>query len=148
MRRGIAWLRLQPHFALCRSRDHALQGSLVQPHHNAIRQNGPRARRTLPVHVEVTHMSRTEADEPQDAAANRHDGPKQAAEDAALDDTEQAQAAQLIQRNYRGYRERRKLKGLGLDADSRWSEVRVYWSVPSPSLSLCLALMIADMRAV
>lgn len=32
------------------------------------------------------------------------------------------QAAQLIQRNYRGYRERRQLKGWGLDASSRWSE--------------------------
>lgn len=36
---------------------------------------------------------------------------------------EQAVAAQMIQRNYRGYRERRQLKGLGLDPSTRWIEV-------------------------
>ncbi|CAG5174227.1 uncharacterized protein ALTATR162_LOCUS7749 [Alternaria atra] len=35
---------------------------------------------------------------------------------------EQKQAAQLIQRNYRGYRERRQLQGMGLDASARWAE--------------------------
>lgn len=37
---------------------------------------------------------------------------------------EQKQAAQMIQRNYRGYRERRQLQGMGLDASARWAEVR------------------------
>jgi hypothetical protein len=37
------------------------------------------------------------------------------------------EAATMIQRNYRGYRERRQLKGIGLDASARWAEVR---SVP------------------
>lgn len=32
-------------------------------------------------------------------------------------------AARKIQRNYRGYRERRQLKGYGLDASARWAEV-------------------------
>ncbi|KNG46588.1 iq calmodulin-binding motif protein [Stemphylium lycopersici] len=36
---------------------------------------------------------------------------------------EQKQAAQMIQRNYRGYRERRQLQGMGLDASARWAEV-------------------------
>lgn len=36
---------------------------------------------------------------------------------------EQQQAAQMIQRNYRGYRERRQLQGIGLDASARWAEV-------------------------
>jgi hypothetical protein len=36
---------------------------------------------------------------------------------------EQRQAAQMIQRNYRGYRERRQLQGMGLDASARWAEV-------------------------
>ena len=40
------------------------------------------------------------------------------------DTEEQRQAAQLIQRNYRGYRERRQLQGMGLDASARWAEVR------------------------
>ena len=35
----------------------------------------------------------------------------------------QQQAAQMIQRNYRGYRERRQLQGIGLDASARWAEV-------------------------
>jgi hypothetical protein len=46
------------------------------------------------------------------------------AEPAALDSGEQEQAAQMIQRNYRGYRTRRQLNGMGLDASSRWAEVK------------------------
>lgn len=41
---------------------------------------------------------------------------------------EQQEAAQMIQRNYRGYRERRQLQGFGLDASARWAEV----NPPSP----------------
>ncbi|KAF5849527.1 hypothetical protein GGP41_005009 [Bipolaris sorokiniana] len=37
---------------------------------------------------------------------------------------EQNHAAQVIQRNYRGYRERRQLQGMGLDASARWAEAR------------------------
>jgi hypothetical protein len=33
------------------------------------------------------------------------------------------EAARKIQRNYRGYRERRQLNGYGLDASARWAEV-------------------------
>jgi hypothetical protein len=33
-------------------------------------------------------------------------------------------AAEMIQRNYRGYRERRQLQGIGLNASARWVEVR------------------------
>ncbi|GME22376.1 iq calmodulin-binding motif protein [Neofusicoccum parvum] len=36
---------------------------------------------------------------------------------------EEAAAAALIQRNYRGYRSRRELAGMGLDASTRWVEV-------------------------
>lgn len=36
---------------------------------------------------------------------------------------DEEQAAQMIQRNYRGYRERRQLNGIGLDASARWAEV-------------------------
>ena len=32
-------------------------------------------------------------------------------------------AAQTIQRRYRGYRERRQLAGMGVDASTRWVEV-------------------------
>lgn len=42
----------------------------------------------------------------------------------SADTEEQKRAAQLIQRNYRGYRERRQLQGMGLDASARWAEVR------------------------
>ncbi|OCK93551.1 uncharacterized protein K441DRAFT_139834 [Cenococcum geophilum 1.58] len=35
---------------------------------------------------------------------------------------EEEQAAQMIQRNYRGYRERRQLAGMGLDSSTRWVE--------------------------
>lgn len=37
----------------------------------------------------------------------------------------EAAAAEPIQRNYRGYRERRQLQGLGLDPSTRWLEVRM-----------------------
>lgn len=39
-----------------------------------------------------------------------------------LSDKERAKAASMIQRNYRGYRERRQIRGMGLDPGSRWIE--------------------------
>ncbi|EME44266.1 hypothetical protein DOTSEDRAFT_130097 [Dothistroma septosporum NZE10] len=42
-------------------------------------------------------------------------------QDRNLDD--EAKAARVIQRNYRGHRERRALKGYGLDPSTRWLEV-------------------------
>ncbi|SMQ50964.1 unnamed protein product [Zymoseptoria tritici ST99CH_3D7] len=36
---------------------------------------------------------------------------------------EETQAAQIIQRNYRGHRDRRALKGCGLDPSTRWLEI-------------------------
>ncbi len=41
-----------------------------------------------------------------------------------LSDEESKKAAELIQRTYRGHRQRRELKGFGLDASTRWDEVR------------------------
>jgi hypothetical protein len=46
-----------------------------------------------------------------------------AARESDMGTDEQKQAAQVIQRNYRGYRERRQLQGMGLDASARWTEV-------------------------
>jgi hypothetical protein len=42
---------------------------------------------------------------------------------APTDRESEEKAAATIQRNYRGYRERRQLKGIGLDASARWAEV-------------------------
>lgn len=39
-----------------------------------------------------------------------------------LSEMEEQKAAELIQRNYRGYRERRQMKGMGMDASTRWLE--------------------------
>jgi hypothetical protein len=39
-----------------------------------------------------------------------------------LSDEERTKAAGLIQRNYRGYRARRRMRGMGLDPSSRWIE--------------------------
>ena len=36
---------------------------------------------------------------------------------------QEAAAAQVIQRNYRGYKERRELKGWGVSGGDRWLEV-------------------------
>ena len=41
----------------------------------------------------------------------------------AKDAGEEQQAAEMIQRNYRGYRARRQLKGMGLDPSTRWIDV-------------------------
>jgi hypothetical protein len=38
----------------------------------------------------------------------------------------ESNAAEMIQRNYRGYRERRALKGMGLTSSMRWVEVRLH----------------------
>ncbi|KAF2636224.1 hypothetical protein P280DRAFT_160990 [Massarina eburnea CBS 473.64] len=72
-------------------------------------------------------MSRTEDDKP---GARVH-GPEQSLQTSPqtsppppLSGEECDQAAQLIQRNYRGYRARRQLQGFGLDASSPWAEVR------------------------
>lgn len=35
----------------------------------------------------------------------------------------ESQAARLLQRTYRGHRERRQLQGLSLDPSTRWTEV-------------------------
>jgi hypothetical protein len=43
-------------------------------------------------------------------------------ENPELSDEERTKAAALIQRNYRGYRERRQMQGMGLDPTSRWTE--------------------------
>lgn len=42
---------------------------------------------------------------------------------SAKSQMEEEEAARVIQRNYRGYRERRQLKGMTLDPSSRWLEV-------------------------
>jgi hypothetical protein len=52
---------------------------------------------------------------------------------------EQKQAAQVIQRNYRGYRERRQLQGMGLDASARWAEVRIPFKC-----TFCLKHLVAN----
>lgn len=59
--------------------------------------------------------------QPPDAAAAAVDAAGAATEQHNQDEEH---AAQMIQRNYRGYRERRQLQGIGLDASARWAEVR------------------------
>ena len=52
-------------------------------------------------------------------------------------ENQEQQAAELIQRNYRGYRARRQLKGIGLDSSTRWIEVRpplIIAGLPHPHL--------------
>lgn len=42
--------------------------------------------------------------------------------DGTNDDESQRRAAELIQKNYRGYKTRREIQGMGVDANSRWGE--------------------------
>lgn len=63
-------------------------------------------------------------DDSDDAAAGQHGEPTEnGVETRPSEQKQQERAAQMIQRNYRGYRERRQLEGIGLDANARWSEV-------------------------
>ncbi|KAK0661101.1 IQ domain-containing protein IQM5 [Lasiodiplodia hormozganensis] len=60
-----------------------------------------------------------------EAIARRQDAKReamQAAKSQGQRDEEEAAAAALIQRNYRGYKQRRELAGMGLDASTRWVE--------------------------
>jgi hypothetical protein len=62
-------------------------------------------------------------------------------ENPELSDDEKTKAAALIQRNYRGYRERRRMQGLGLDPSSRWVEALREaryrnWTTPKARASL------------
>ena len=69
-------------------------------------------------------MSRTD-DEQVGTPANHHvDQGEEGMPQEQDRERERAAAAQLIQRRYRGYRERRQLNGFGLDSSSRWAEVR------------------------
>ena len=57
--------------------------------------------------------------------------PNATSEPSSLTPEEKLKAAALIQRNYRGYRERRQLAGIGTDpASKRWTEVRAYLRRP------------------
>lgn len=64
-----------------------------------------------------------------DSIARRQDAKRAAMQAAKLQDKrddeedEEAAAAALIQRNYRGYKQRRELAGMGMDASTRWVEV-------------------------
>nr|POE49401.1 iq domain-containing protein iqm1 [Quercus suber] len=57
---------------------------------------------------------------------------KQAAQQHSTDEELQTQAAEVIQRNFRGYRDRRALKGHGLDPSTRWLEVSRYATKTAP----------------
>jgi len=57
-------------------------------------------------------------------------------EHGELSEEERRKAAGIIQRNYRGHRERRMLEGMSLDPSTRWLEaVRIQTNV-SPNVSI------------
>jgi hypothetical protein len=77
---------------------------------------------SLIVHTSVQDhiMSRERREEAADesAAGGSHEnGPS-----SELSQNEKQKAATMIQRNYRGYRERRQMEGIGMSASARWSD--------------------------
>jgi hypothetical protein len=73
--------------------------------------------------VEVNQQETTMGDTNHEDAANTPAGKAEAAgKPDDLSQHEKQKAATMIQRNYRGYRERRQIKGLGMSASMRWSE--------------------------
>ena len=55
---------------------------------------------------------------------NKYQSTEQPQDGSQLQHQESA-AARVLQRTYRGHRERRQLRGLGLDPSTRWTEVRI-----------------------
>lgn len=53
----------------------------------------------------------------------RHKRERQRQSQGATTDATEADAASIIQRNFRGHRDRRALQGYGLDPSTRWLEV-------------------------
>ena len=64
-------------------------------------------------------------DEKEHNILKKYQTPKEPQDDRQLQHQESA-AARVLQRTYRGHRERRQLKGLGLDPSTRWTEVRMH----------------------
>lgn len=71
----------------------------------------------------MAHMSQS-ADSELSPGATAGKGHGSATKGGVSTGAKEEKAAQLIQRNYRGYRERRQLAGMGLDASARWTEVQ------------------------
>ena len=67
----------------------------------------------IPTREQIADIAAKQDEKEKKAWADRKEAATKTPEDAA----------EIIQRNYRGYRERRQLKGVGLDASTRWSEV-------------------------
>ena len=61
-------------------------------------------------------------DEKEHQVLKKYQTTRQPQADTQLQHQESA-AARVLQRTYRGHRERRQLRGLGLDPSTRWTEV-------------------------
>jgi hypothetical protein len=70
-----------------------------------------------PTEEEMKRISRVQEAKEEEAIRKRI-----SMENPELSDEERTKAAALIQRNYRGYRERRQMWGMGVDPSSRWIE--------------------------
>lgn len=68
---------------------------------------------------EIERRQNEKAEEIQERRRREIEGDKDGGEDAEA----RGNAATIIQRNYRGHRARRALKGYGLDPSTRWLEV-------------------------
>lgn len=72
-----------------------------------------------PTHEMVEHISEAQEQKEEEVMKKRLDERDGKGE---LDEGERERAAGLIQRNYRGHRERRMLEGMSLDPSTRWVE--------------------------
>lgn len=90
-----------------------IPSSLVDPACHSLTSN---------MHAKVKDpvMSRKWRDEATNAAASGDSHVDGASNE--LSQVDEHKAAAVIQRNYRGYRERRQMKGLGMSASARWSD--------------------------
>ncbi|QDS67923.1 hypothetical protein FKW77_008614 [Venturia effusa] len=75
-----------------------------------------RAHMNEPLHTEKAREIAARQDETERATE------RQTADGQRDGRTEESAAAAMIQRNYRGYRERRQLRGIGLSPSTRWQE--------------------------
>ncbi|KAH9815671.1 IQ domain-containing protein IQM4-like [Teratosphaeria destructans] len=104
----------------------------MEPQYDDLPAASPHDHYALP---SAQRLKEIEAKQDEQARKIKERRATEAETDETADSKAQSHAAEVIQRNYRGYRSRRAMKGHGLDPSTRWIEAvkeARYMSVTSP----------------
>ena len=98
----------------------------------------PRSAPNIPHYQSINEMNSIAEiqDEKEREILKKYQSTNQTQDGRQLQHQESA-AARVLQRTYRGHKERRQLRGLSLDPSTRWTEVRI---CPTPSCPLFYSL--------